>query len=410
MCDEKYIIITGGGTFNKGAQSMLFVTMNECKKRYPNHKLVLMSSKDYKKMLKNDNIYKLEVFPNKFFIKLWMLKGIYHLIGEIYLLFHKDMKKMALKLKYIYQCADSNIDISGFALSSQFSWKIWMTYILNILNAKNYNIPVYIMPQSFGPFNFKGPIKWIAWHYIKKTLNYAKIVYCREKEGYNLLKNKINTNLILSKDMVLLNKDISLNYVYNTNIKMKEYNIKKKAVAIIPNMKLFNSKLLDELLNLYESIIDYLLKNDHSIYIIRHSYEDIEICNKIKNIFLKNKNVILLSDDINCIEFSNLISQFDFAVASRYHSIVHAYKNNIPCIVLGWATKYKELVEDFSQEKYMFDMRQKIDNSKIVRAVQKMEKNYKRESETIKKKLEKEQKLNLFDVVKIKGSGMNENY
>ena len=40
------IIITGGELFNKGAQAMTFVTVSELKKRFPNHKIILLSEMD----------------------------------------------------------------------------------------------------------------------------------------------------------------------------------------------------------------------------------------------------------------------------------------------------------------------------------------------------------------------------
>ena len=49
------------------------------------------------------------------------------------------------------------------------------------------------------------------------------------------------------------------------------------------------------------------------------------------------------------------LKQFQFIVASRFHAIVHAFKNGIPCIALGWATKYYDLMKQFGQEQYMLD-------------------------------------------------------
>ncbi len=39
----KNIIITGGELFNKGAQSMLFIAIDNIKKRFPNHQVLVMS-------------------------------------------------------------------------------------------------------------------------------------------------------------------------------------------------------------------------------------------------------------------------------------------------------------------------------------------------------------------------------
>ena len=46
-------------------------------------------------------------------------------------------------------------------------------------------------------------------------------------------------------------------------------------------------------------------------------------------------------------------------------------KNGTPCIAIGWATKYHELLKTFKQEDYIFDVRKNMDTNSIVEAVDK---------------------------------------
>ena len=43
----KNIIITGGELFNKGAQAMTFVAVNELRRLFPEHEIFLLSEMDY---------------------------------------------------------------------------------------------------------------------------------------------------------------------------------------------------------------------------------------------------------------------------------------------------------------------------------------------------------------------------
>ena len=43
------IIITGGELFNKGAQAMTFVSVDEIKRRFPDHQIYLLSEMDMKR-------------------------------------------------------------------------------------------------------------------------------------------------------------------------------------------------------------------------------------------------------------------------------------------------------------------------------------------------------------------------
>ena len=70
--------------------------------------------------------------------------------------------------------------------------------------------------------------------------------------------------------------------------------------------------------------------------------------------FASSENVYFIEDDMNCLEYGGFVKQFDFIIASRFHAIVHAYKENVPAIILGWAVKYHELAKNLNQEKFVF--------------------------------------------------------
>ena len=94
-----------------------------------------------------------------------------------------------------------------------------------------------------------------------------------------------------------------------------------------------------------------------------------------------------------------LVKQFDFLIASRYHSIIHAYKEGIPCVALGWAVKYQELLELFNQSNYVFDVRNMNNFVEILNAVVWLDKKHLLESKKIKKELFEVQKENCFDIL-----------
>ncbi len=62
--NKRYILITGGELFNKGAQSMTFITVNEMKNRFPNHEVLVVSGMDYKRSEEEKGIYNFEVIDD----------------------------------------------------------------------------------------------------------------------------------------------------------------------------------------------------------------------------------------------------------------------------------------------------------------------------------------------------------
>ncbi len=130
------------------------------------------------------------------------------------------------------------------------------------------------------------------------------------------------------------------------------------AIGLVPNVKIMQHGNEKEIYRHYKTLINRVLESGKNIYLLRHSFEDLEILKAIKDDFIDDHRVILLEDDYNCIQIDELLSKFDFIIASRYHSIIHAYKNAVPAFVFGWAIKYQELLSAFSQERYMFDVRE----------------------------------------------------
>ena len=294
------------------------------------------------------------------------------------------------------------LDISGYALGSNWGIKKCFMYVNRIKIAKRYKIPVYLLPQSFGPFQFKGMLRPFINKYIRRHLRYPEVIYAREQEGYDLLINKYKLkNIKIAHDIVLSSSEINKKNIYYKpeNTQTRLYNVKNDSVAIVPNMKNFQYGNRNDVIEHYIRIIRRLLKNKTSIYLIRHSYEDIEACHLIKKEFEENTNVTLINDDLSCFDFERIIMEFNFIIASRYHSIIHAYKNGVPCIAIGWAIKYHELLKTFKQEDYIFDVRKNMDTNSIVEAVDKMLEKYQEESDTILEILEEVQGENVFDII-----------
>ena len=109
----------------------------------------------------------------------------------------------------------------------------------------------------------------------------------------------------------------------------------------------------------------------------------------------------MIEQELSCVEFDRFVQQFDYVVASRFHAIVHAYKNGVPAIALGWATKYRELLEMFGQGEYRFDVRGKLDKESFWSAVDQMELRHARISEAIMEKMDVVRKENVYDLIKL---------
>ncbi|OWA37845.1 hypothetical protein B9G55_07370 [Saccharibacillus sp. O16] len=346
------ILIVGGQMENKGAQAMTFTVINEIKKRYP-EKEILVNCID------PDRGYAFDIVKIGKKLKIEMLGGLFGTLGKL-VPNANHVNVTRAEMERIMKETEMIVDISGFALSSQFTIRHSVNYLVNIMLAKRYKIPMVLMPQSFGPFEYESKYKSIIMALIKKYITYPTYIYAREDEGMQFLSRFTTHNLKRSMDLVLQGSgDYDLNVLFKPGAYKpnERVAVKENSAAIVPNVKTMKYGSREDLLRVYRKMTDHLLEKGMNVYLLRHSTEDLEICKGIKQHYTDDPRVILLENEYDCIEIHHILEQFQFVIASRYHSIVHAYKDGIPVLALGWATKYQELLGRFGQKEYMFDVR-----------------------------------------------------
>lgn len=379
--NDKYIIVTGGQFANKGAQALTFVVADEIAKRWPQCTMIM-----YNRAGPDRNDYKFKCISDS--------RSIIHHSKEY---------------RRVLENAEAIIDISGYALSSEWSIKGNLFYIKNrLIDAQKYNIPVYLMSQSFGPFKYKGVAKPILMLLLQKCLPYAKLIVAREEEGKELLESTLKlTNVINSPDVVLQSRDICINNVFeNTEFLQSTPKIDRKAVALIPNFNICRHIDINVMLSLYDILIDRLNTLGYRVYIMHHSSKDIDICESIYE-RSSSKDVVLIVEEYNCYEFEQIVRQMSFIVASRYHSIVHGYKNRVPAIILSWTTKYMALAKLVEQEKYVEDLHKDVTVKRIIKLIDSMDLNLDINREKINVNMNAIQQENTFELIKLKSDIIN---
>lgn len=394
---KKFILISGGEFFNKGAQAMTFITINELKKRFPKHEIVVLSDGDYNRTPYEKRNYNFLIRPNRIYTK--RLYDPFDIWSQKYLI----QQSIADDIIYILENTDFMIDVNGYALSSQRGIEPSLKFLHRIYVAKYYGIKVFLLPQSFGPFDYKEPYSKIMYFLLKTLLKYPKLICAREYKGYSLLKKYCNNNLIKCDDIVLGNHNkINLSNLYKGDIPFHNIFITtKNNIAIVPNIRLiqYGNEGFD-CLEFYSGIIQYLLNQNFNVYIVSHSVEDIDLCKAIKGIFCDINEVIDIGIELNFWEYEAIIKNMDFIIASRFHSVVHAYKQYIPAVIIGWAEKYKELAASMHQDKYIIDVLDGVNYKQIIEIVKILQKNIKYEKEKIEQIIKKnKQKKDIFQMI-----------
>nr|WP_319374729.1 Coenzyme F420 hydrogenase/dehydrogenase, beta subunit C-terminal domain [uncultured Methanobacterium sp.] len=390
------IIIIGGGLYNKGAQAMTFTTVNELKEKYPDKNIFLFSEPDFNRNPHEKEVYNFNIVPWNPEIKTIIL-GLPQKLNLNVLNVRSNRETVDL-LKEIIDETDLFVDISGYRLSS-FGAITSLDYILDIMIAKKYSARYYILPQSIGPFDYPLKFKFFLLPLMRFYLKFPKKIFPRETEGVESLKSLNLTNFTKSSDLVLNRKeDYDLNNIYTRQVPIRKIHIEPNAVGIIPNINVLKTMNSDSFYSMYKLLIDLSLDEGKQIYILRHSYEDLELCENIKLLFNDNEKIKLIRDDFSSIELEYIVEQFEAVVASRYHSIIHCYRNYVPVLAIGWATKYYELLNNFHQLDYFMDARNGVSHEELKNKMKDLLKNYEKEKSIIKKEINS-LKLDIFNFV-----------
>lgn len=386
------IIIAGGGFVNKGAQAMTLICICELKLRFPDHRIVLLTWDASPKKKAKCAIYDLELLeiPAPKFAKAAK----------------KPLLRMAFTMRYgesffksdaVYRNTDLFVDVSGYALSSSWGGHVCEDFLDAIEHAQAYDIPVYLLPQSFGPFDYADEAGSAIDARTRRLFPKIRKIFAREQEGYDALVSRYGlTNVTLTHDMVLASSIEDYSPALRKPLEIHLPEIPENSICLIPNVRTDDNGS-GHSIELYKNAIQEALSQGLHVYLTYHSSQDKALCADLKAAFADSDRVILLEHDHSCMEFNELVKKFRFVVASRFHAIVHALKNGIPCIAIGWAVKYIDLLNLFGQGAYMFDLRKTVEPEALCRAVATMNENYGEESCKIRAVLPELQKENVFD-------------
>ena len=387
----KTFIVTGIQMRNKGSQAMFISLSESLKSIYGDCEVIGFANK-----YDSPEQYTFRLLPYDDYTRPILKHGLYkapflvplltRLVGH----FKKSDKwrNKIPEMRKALKRADAIFDASGYALGSGWPKQSGRMLLDTIKMAKRYNKPIILMPQSFGPFDWgeKDDAHFID--EVKKELTYPLKIYAREREGYACLTSLGLRNVELSADMVIREKafpradQIRIRNGGGT----KEYPA-PNSVGFIINKNVFRIGDASAVLDVYARILEKLLASGERVYILCTSTADTDLVKQVLGKMENGRKVQVISGEYSSPELIDILLRFKYVVASRYHSVVFAYRSGVPAVILGWASKYTDLAALFQQQDYVFDIRD-TNSARILEGVEKKAAHYEEEASRIKGSLE----------------------
>lgn len=197
----------------------------------------------------------------------------------------------------------------------------------------NFESEVYLS-IGFGPFSDSSKEKKVA-----EKLGKSNKIFVRDNLSYSKLTKYLDKSYIeIVEDICLLDKDTYLGSTLSKN---------KRICIIIRDWDYDSSSLhVDEIINFYllselKDRIDFIL-----------FAKDSECIRKLK----KNNISYIQWDPLeySILEFSNIISQYDLIISSRYHGVIFGLIHSIPTIAIEIEPKLSQVSKDYSESVYLW--------------------------------------------------------
>lgn len=396
------VLITGASFNNKGAQAMLYTVVNEFRNHDTNAEFYYLPvdyykpgcfdhCKDFRFHFVIDDKSGRD-FPAKF----GPLNYAVRWANTQKILRNAQQHGEVLALSKLWDKLDVLVDVSGYSLTSKFGISSVNRVLRMIDTAKAHGVKTILLPQSYGPFDFSQDVC----RRIGEALSGVDLLFAREPDGVEQLKEHCGvTNAILSPDIVIQAKDIDWRNVFVHEPMLTYPKVTTGGnVGIVPNGETIKNGRKDVILNCYRQILQELREGGKEVYIFRHS-DDLALCREIYEMVKDDAHCHLVEDEMDCLSYSAFVQQLDFVIASRFHSIVNAYRVSVPALVLGWAIKYQELTKLVGQEQYVFDVStldQPDQAGQMLRQLRAMMENHAAESSVIKTHVQKVQQESCF--------------
>lgn len=269
-------------------------------------------------------------------------------------------------LKRIYKWADVVLCAPGGICMGGFQdWN----HLFHLKLAQIFKKPLAYYSRSFGPF----PTETMRNREFKKNsldmLHYFSFLSIRDRKT-ELLAEKLNVPYISSIDTAFLDSPkVEIPYELQSIIGNKSY------MVFVPNYLLwhyvYKGKISHEtIIDFYSKLMDVVWEQNPELSILMlpqlfggYNYElnDLMFFRELAKV--KNDSRIIVTPDCYSSDVQQcLIANAKYLIGARYHSIVFALNQGIPCIALSYEHKIAGLLEKLGKSDWCIDFTQTFDS------------------------------------------------
>lgn len=201
-----------------------------------------------------------------------------------------------------------------------------------------------------------------------KDLKNFDLILARETLTYNMLKKKglDNVKLVADPAFTMTKEELPLPKGWKEND-----TIGLNFSPLVENRNKESSKAI-------RYLIKHILDTTKSTialtpHVMIEGNNDFEILNRFYEEFKDTGRVIILSNDLNAIQYKGYIARMRAFIGARTHATIAAYSNSIPTMVLGYSVKSRGIAKDlFGYGRLVLGINEISDPNKLKNAFDEM--------------------------------------
>lgn len=363
----KILIINQPG-YNRGDESAHKALIRTLLKRIPNVQICVMSpfffTESVRQFAISDSRVKyieepIGMIKYSLFKRIGMEKGYKWLWY-----FHPTF----LKYKSIYHWADIVLCAPGGICMGGFQdWN----HIFNLELATFYHKPIVYYGRSFGPFPIETKRNRKFKEISLRLLHSFKFLAIRDKKTEQLA-DELHIPYISTVDTAFLDSpSVEIPYEIQHMIGKKSY------MVFVPNYLLwhytYKNRISHEtIIKFYSKVIDGIWQVNPDLNIVMlpqvfggydYAHSDVEMFREIAQ-KKQDERLIVVPDCYSSDIQQTIIHNSKYVIGGRYHSIVFAINQGVPCIALSYEHKISGLLEALGKTEWCIEFDKVLDSDK----------------------------------------------
>lgn len=274
----------------------------------------------------------------------------------LWILFGKDTKNT---LNLYKESSAAFVKGGGFLQSYGGITTFYFIYyhLFPIYLANRMKLPVYIMPNSFGPLDGFSA-KW----QVRKALKKCKHITCRESISYNYMKS------IFPDINFRLTDDLGFYLQPDTNTKFP-FDNKNNLIAITArpyrfpehneNNEIYYRKYVDSIADVAKHIYSkgYMpVFVQHTLAINAHE-DDKKCIDDVCKLLNPDQYLVIENREYNCKQLKQVYSHFNAIIGTRFHSVIFSVASCVPALAIAYGgNKSRGIMRDNGLEQYVIDI------------------------------------------------------